>query len=351
MTGPIPEPEREAPRTTLTVAAVARRLGVAPATLRTWDRRYGLGPSEHQVGAHRRYSPSDIARLLTMRRLTLEGVAPAEAAAIARDTPVDPNDTASITVLSARLPARTRDGGDVDRSAQRLTGRSVDGTAPDTGHPLPGASAVRLVDAGVSERAARGLGRAATSLDVDECRRIIRRHLDREGTVLTWERVIAPVLAQLGDRWQAHGDSIEVEHLLSECVIDAMRAVTASVRPLSSARPVVLAAAENEQHGLPLHVLAAALAEQGIAVRLFGVRVPREALAAAVRRIGPAVVFIYAHLEVADTGSVADLPKLRPAPLVLLGGPGWAGVATPAGAERAPDLGGSVARIERALGW
>ena len=31
----------------LTVAAVARRLGVAPATLRTWDRRYGLGPTEH----------------------------------------------------------------------------------------------------------------------------------------------------------------------------------------------------------------------------------------------------------------------------------------------------------------
>ncbi|MEY3685921.1 MAG: hypothetical protein RJB00_871, partial [Actinomycetota bacterium] len=29
----------------LTVASVARRLGIAPATLRTWDRRYGLGPS------------------------------------------------------------------------------------------------------------------------------------------------------------------------------------------------------------------------------------------------------------------------------------------------------------------
>ena len=34
----------------LTVAAVARRLGVAPATLRTWDRRYGLGPTEHSTG-------------------------------------------------------------------------------------------------------------------------------------------------------------------------------------------------------------------------------------------------------------------------------------------------------------
>src|SRR5699024_777713 len=29
----------------LTVAAVAARLGVAASTLRTWDRRYGLGPS------------------------------------------------------------------------------------------------------------------------------------------------------------------------------------------------------------------------------------------------------------------------------------------------------------------
>ena len=37
----------------LTVAAVARRVGVAPSTLRTWDRRYGLGPSEHVAGNHR----------------------------------------------------------------------------------------------------------------------------------------------------------------------------------------------------------------------------------------------------------------------------------------------------------
>ena len=47
----------------LTVAAVARRLGVAPATLRTWDRRYGLGPSDHNSGQHRRYSTSDLAKL------------------------------------------------------------------------------------------------------------------------------------------------------------------------------------------------------------------------------------------------------------------------------------------------
>ena len=62
----------------LTVAAVARRIGVAPATLRTWDRRYGLGPSVHEAGEHRRYCPSDLAQLTLMRRLIISGVAPAD---------------------------------------------------------------------------------------------------------------------------------------------------------------------------------------------------------------------------------------------------------------------------------
>ncbi len=67
----------------LSVAAVARLLGLAPSTLRTWDRRYGLGASGHEAGSHRRYSPSDVARLMTMRRLIATGVAPHEAAEIA----------------------------------------------------------------------------------------------------------------------------------------------------------------------------------------------------------------------------------------------------------------------------
>jgi len=69
----------------LTVAAVARRIGVAPATLRTWDRRYGLGPSTHEAGEHRRYCPQDLAILTAMRKLITAGVAPAEAAIQAKD--------------------------------------------------------------------------------------------------------------------------------------------------------------------------------------------------------------------------------------------------------------------------
>jgi DNA-binding transcriptional MerR regulator len=68
----------------LTVSAVARRLGVAPATLRTWAHRYGLGPSEHQAGHHRRYGAEDLAKLTVMRRLITAGVTPAEAAKAAK---------------------------------------------------------------------------------------------------------------------------------------------------------------------------------------------------------------------------------------------------------------------------
>ena len=65
----------------LHVAAAARRVGVAPSTLRTWDRRYGIGPTDHTPGRHRRYSPDDLARLDLMHRALILGATPADAAA------------------------------------------------------------------------------------------------------------------------------------------------------------------------------------------------------------------------------------------------------------------------------
>jgi DNA-binding transcriptional MerR regulator len=62
---------------------VARRLGIPPSTLRAWNRRYGIGPADHQAGRHRHYTERDIAALETMCRLIGQGVLPAAAAAIA----------------------------------------------------------------------------------------------------------------------------------------------------------------------------------------------------------------------------------------------------------------------------
>ncbi|MBD0669452.1 MerR family transcriptional regulator, partial [Streptomyces sp. CBMA156] len=60
--------------------SVARLLGVSPTTIRSWERRYGIGPSRRDPGHHRRWSPADIALLEAMCRLAARGVRPAEAA-------------------------------------------------------------------------------------------------------------------------------------------------------------------------------------------------------------------------------------------------------------------------------
>src|ERR1039458_2103631 len=70
------------------VGAVARRLGVAPSTLRTWNRRYGIGARELSPGRHRRYTAEDITRLEHMQRLILRGAAPADAARAALAVPL-----------------------------------------------------------------------------------------------------------------------------------------------------------------------------------------------------------------------------------------------------------------------
>jgi DNA-binding transcriptional MerR regulator len=37
----------------VTAGAVARLLGVPASTLRSWHRRYGIGPTGHHAGRHR----------------------------------------------------------------------------------------------------------------------------------------------------------------------------------------------------------------------------------------------------------------------------------------------------------
>lgn len=301
----------------LTVAAVARRLGVAPATLRTWDRRYGLGPSQHAAGSHRRYAPGDLERLALMRRLTLEGVTPAEAARVSLKAPTSATPAAGPPVP----PALGRGGG----------GRVV--ALPD-GTP-----------------AARGLARAAMALDPRACTDIVAQSISDHGVVFTWEHLLVPVLVGVGERWELTGEGVDVEHLLAECATGALREVAMRLHEPLNPRPVLLACAENDLHSLTLYVLAAALAERGVGTRVLGANLPREALASAVRRSGPAAVFLWSQLPASGhVDQLAALPQLRPAPVLVIGGPGWPDAEPPEGVQRCTDLTGTVERLAAAAG-
>jgi MerR family transcriptional regulator, light-induced transcriptional regulator len=68
----------------LTIAGLARRSGVAPATLRAWERRHGIVTPTRTPGGHRRYSLDDLARVVQVRDLVAGGMSLAAAAARVR---------------------------------------------------------------------------------------------------------------------------------------------------------------------------------------------------------------------------------------------------------------------------
>ena len=286
----------------LSVAAVARLLGLAPSTLRTWDRRYGLGASSHEPGSHRRYSPSDVARLMMMRRLIATGVAPNEAAEIA----ISHEGLLKIEKISYEHASR--------------------------------------------EELVKALYKAACNFDNVFIENEIYKDLAQYGVDSTWSQVMTPLLILVGNHWEKTGKGVDVEHLLTEVLIRILRDCVKVVKQPLNSRPVLLAAVGAELHSLPLHALAAALAERRIETHFLGSLTPLDAIAAMVKKSAPPAVFLWAQLqENALPEFFRELPTVRPAPRIVLGGPGWdrkecSGVAI------VDDIRQACLEIERAVG-
>ncbi|MFE6698639.1 MerR family transcriptional regulator [Streptomyces sp. NPDC057718] len=295
----------------LTTGAVARLLGVAPTTLRSWDRRYGIGPAAREDGRHRRWSGADIAALRNMCALTSAGLPPAEA-------------------------ARTVLAGTSDAAAGPRPGQVS--RAPG---PLP---------VGRARQECRGLARAAVRLDAPAMDELLTAVLDRYGLPVAWDEVMMPALHAVGRKWEAAGERyIEVEHLLSWHVSGALRGVVADRPPAPGAGLALLACAPGETHTLALEALAATLVQQALPVRMFGAAVPAGALEDAVRRTGPAAVVLWAQSRGTASRSLVDrldaiewgVRGARRRPVVCVAGPGWAG-RQPPGARHLTGLAHAV---------
>ena len=309
-----PEPDRQGQ---LSVGAVAARLGVAPATVRSWGHRYGLTPSARTAGGHRRFSADDVERLARMQRLVAEGVAPAEAAR-----------------LAMAPPDGSRSGGD---QRPQLDDRGDPGSSR-RGRGARGGPGGRVLAVPGASSQARGLARAATRLDADGMERILDRMLAERGAIASWEQVLRPVLVAAGERWMTSGDGIEIEHMLSESVMAASWRYRRLQQPALPGRPIVLACSPDDLHVLPLYVLAAALAELRVPTRQLGARVPLAALTAATRRTGASAVFVWRQIAGRSGAPTITLPPSRPPVRLVVGGPGWAEATLDPGTEVAADL-------------
>ena len=252
-----------------TAGQVARHLGIAESTLRSWHRRYGIGPQGSEPGRYRRYGEEDVARLRRMLDLIGLGMLASEA-------------------------ARTVQAGDSE--------------------PVS------------AERDVADLVAAARLSDTERCRIVLDSVLSRRSVIDAWDEVCRPALIAVDADQRVDPDCMDIEHALSWAVLGALHRVP---RPPVSpdARLVLLACVEAEHHTLPLAALSAALAGHRIPTRMLGAATPTPSLVRAVRDTAPGAVVVWAQRPDTagpDTAGPEVVRALRPYPVRLYtAGPGW----------------------------
>lgn len=249
------------------IQTVAEMTGVPAATLRAWERRYGIPTPERSTSSYRLFSDHDVASIRKLKELCDEGMAPAEAAKLvlrieeASNTPVegDPYVRACESILRAI----------VDFNPQAL------------------------------EQAVRGamfLGSAST----------------------VYQRVLAPTMRVVGDRWHEGTVSVAQEHMATEVLGGTARDMLRLLEPPPAAQDVILACFADDEHALPLYGVAFVMVQWGLRPVVLGAKTPPSAIRHAVESIQPALVGLsvtvtppaYRARELVDAyaEAVADVP-------------------------------------------
>ena len=223
------------------IQMAAELAGVPAATLRAWERRYRVPIPRRSAASYRLYTAEDVELIRGMRELVAQGVSPADAAK---------------RVLAAGSPLSARSG-DLE----------LDGLA------LARARILGATQRWDSEGIDREIGRLWMLLDAQTL----------------FERVVSPLLTEVGERWERGELSIAQEHLLSERLELAIRADLRSLERADGPR-VLLACVDGEQHVLGLLGASLRFASSGARTVVLGATTPPSALREAVGSMAPRLV-------------------------------------------------------------
>lgn len=235
------------------INAVAEATGLSTASLRAWERRYGIPSPTRGDSGYRLYTEADIDQVKRMVELGEQGVAPSEAARIVR---AEIQQAAAIPVDAP--PAENSD-------AYR-------------------AMVVRLLA-------------AAEALDQDTLESELYTAMGMGSAWTVYERILSPVLVAVGDGWAEGRISVGQEHLASQALGTALRSLVRLLRRPESGRVIVLACVDGEQHDLPLYGVAVLAATLGWQPRVLGPRTPWDALAPVVQQTRPALIGLSLTVE------------------------------------------------------
>ena len=254
----------------LRIGELSRRVGVSPELLRAWERRYGLLQPSRSPGGFRLYSAHDESRVRAMQALVALGLSAAEAASAA---------------LREAVPAPVPE--------------SVAGPAEAIGQLC---EALELYDeAGAHAILDRLLAVFGT------------------GTVLT--EVVLPVLALLGERWQAGQIEIAQEHFASNLLRGRLLGLARRWGG-GGGRIAVLACPPGEWHDLALLIFGVGLREAGWRIAFLGADTPIPTVRAAGRSLRADTAVLTAVLPARLEAVETELAALGRETRLAVGGPG-----------------------------
>jgi DNA-binding transcriptional MerR regulator len=252
----------------LRIGELSKRSGVSPELLRAWERRYGLLRPVRSAGGLRLYTPADVERVHVMRQHLADGLAAAEAAALALRAGV--GDAATPMAL---LPEAVRD--DLADALDR--------------YDEPRAQAI--------------LDRLLAVVTVD--------------TLLS--EVVLPYLHELGERWQRGDASVAQEHFASSVVRGRLLGL-ARGWGLGLGPTAVLACLPGEQHDLGLIAFGLALRSRGWRIVYLGSDSPIETVEEMSRQLDPSLVVLAAASSERVEPVVTQLRALAGRHRLALGG-------------------------------
>jgi DNA-binding transcriptional MerR regulator len=254
----------------LRIGELSKRAGVSPELLRAWERRYGLLRPTRSGGGLRLYSPADVERVRLMRQHLAEGVAAAEAAAMALRAGV--GDEAAPAALD---PAVMRDD----------------------------------------------LAAALDRFDEPRAQEILDRLLAMTTVDTLLSDVVLPYLRELGDRWERGEASIAQEHFASSVLRGRLLGL-ARGWGLGFGPVAVLACLPGEQHDLGLIAFGLALRARGWRIVYLGSDTPIDTIEETSRQLDPSLIVLNAVTDESVRPLVTQLRALAARHQLALGGAG-----------------------------
>jgi DNA-binding transcriptional MerR regulator len=246
-----------------TIGHVSRLTGVPAATLRVWERRYGLVHPQRTEGGYRLYDDQAVQVVRAMVSLLAAGWSPRTAA----------------THLLADAQDPTTDGH-----------RPLVGTAPSDpgGHPW---------ETTALARAAAGLDRRAVEATIDGA-------FARAGFEQVVDEWLMPSLEVVGAWWRDGVVDVAGEHVVSVAVRRRLSASLAAVTTPAHGPRVTVGLARGALHELGVLAFTVALRRLGVDLTYVGADLPVSSWVSMVRAHPPAAVAIGAPMD-------TDVPAVR----------------------------------------